>query len=145
MVAPTSDGLPQTPIVWYAIVRKFNVACGFADATINFARKECYGWNTLPNISFLSDFVKKKSYSFKNASCTVFRKIILLRPPCTCIFKTFILINTDIIENRNWMSVSMFWWNTIYILSIICGVYPVRLSQWLILNLEKAKQWKLMH
>lgn len=84
-------------------------------------------------------FCKKKSYSFKNASCTVFRKIILLRPPCTCISKTFILINTDIIENRNWTSVSMFWWNTIYILSIICGVYPVRLSQWLILNFGESK------
>lgn len=83
-------------------------------------------------------FYKKKSYCFKNASCTVFRKIILLRPPCTCIFKTFILINTDIIENRNWMSVSMFWKNTIYILSIICEVYPVRLSQWLILNFGES-------
>lgn len=38
MAAPTSDGLPQTSMVWYAIVRKYNVACGFADATINFAR-----------------------------------------------------------------------------------------------------------
>lgn len=84
-------------------------------------------------------FCKKKSYSFKNASCTVFRKIILLRPPCTCIFKTFFLINTDIIENWNWMSVSMFWWNTIYILGIICEVYPVRLSQWLILNFGESK------
>lgn len=84
-------------------------------------------------------FCKKKSYSFKNASCTVFRKIILLRPPCTCIFKTFILINTDIIENRNWMIVSMFWWNTINILGIICEVYPVRLSQWLILNFWESK------
>lgn len=139
MAAPTSDGLPQTPMVWCPIVRKFNVAGRFADATIIFARKECYGWNTLPNISFLSDFVKKKSYSFKNASCTVFRKKILLRPPCTWIFKTFILMNTDIIENRNWMSVSMFWWNTIYILSIICEVYPVRLSQWLILNFGESK------
>lgn len=84
-------------------------------------------------------FCKKKYYSFKNASCTVFRKIILLRPHCTCILKTFILINTDIIENRNWMSVSMFWWNTIYILGIICEVYPVRLSQWLILNFGESK------
>lgn len=80
----------------------------------------------------------KKSHCFKNASGTVFRKIILLRPPCTCIFKTFILINRDIIENRNWMSVSMFWKNTIYILSIICEVYPVRLSQWLILNFGES-------
>lgn len=43
MVAPTSDGRRQTPIVWYAIVQKFKVACGFADATINFAWNECYG------------------------------------------------------------------------------------------------------
>lgn len=32
----------------------------------------------------------------------------------------------------------MFWKNTIYILSIICEVYPVRLSQWLILNFGES-------
>lgn len=45
MVAPTSDGRRQTPMVhvWYAIIQKFKVACGFSDATINVAWNECYG------------------------------------------------------------------------------------------------------